>query len=762
MPMERFIVGPLSDGLNTSVKPWLLQDSAFSELVNAYYYRGRIRKRFGTLNMIPLNGVTPGFNQLPSRLGVVVGVTIAGALSGTVPGTTAAFHFFAGQSFSVTYISTVTLDRTTVMFTVISNTPGPQQMLRTDGLAAAATYDVSNGNFNITGIVGDPGGSTVIFYPSLPVMGIKQWNEPLITTDHTYAFDTQFAYEWTADGWQRIGTATTGPNAGIWTGTDINFFWTATYRGATQNVNLFFVTNDFAPDRMQYWDGTNWTVFTPAFNGAGGLVQTCLMIIPFKDRLLLLNTTEFDGANQVFYPNRMRYSVNGNILGATAFYDAPNVNGFGGYVDNLQTQESIVGAQFIKDRLIVSFENSTWEIVYTGNEIQPFRWQQINTELGADATFSPVPFDKVVLTVGNVGIHACNGANVTRIDQKIPLDVFQINDSALGFKRTYGIRDFYAEQVYWTLNAVDEDDGISNTYPNRILVYNYLDGTWAYNTDSFTCFGYFQQSIPFTWENSFSTWAQSAGTWGSGDLQGQFPAILAGNQEGFISYVNVDCTRNAPSLQITNLTYSSGLITITAINHNINTIDTSVDQPEYIIIENVLGITGVNGVIFTLNSVINEDSFTLIDPGISGTYLGGGTIARVSNINVMSKQFNPYLDKGLNCTIPKIEFQVDKTVSGQLTCDYFTSTSLLSTLNESQVNNVILGTNVLDTSPYPLLPLEQTQVRLFHPIYFQSSGEFIQFRLYMDQTQMTNSSVAFSDFQLHSFTIFALPSGRLQ
>ena len=54
--------------------------------------------------------------------------------------------------------------------------------------------------------------------------------------------------------------------------------------------------------------------------------------------------------------------------------------GFGNAID-AATQEAIVSAEFLKDRLIVYFERSTWELVYTGNQIYPFTWQKINTEL---------------------------------------------------------------------------------------------------------------------------------------------------------------------------------------------------------------------------------------------------------------------------------------------------------------------------------------------------------------------------------------------
>src|SRR5207247_7694475 len=112
-------------------------------------------------------------------------------------------------------------------------------------------------------------------------------------------------------------------------------------------------------------------------------------------------------------------------------YSAPYVFGKGDSID-APTSEAIVTALILKDRLIVYFERSTWELVYTGNQVIPFDWQTINIELGAESTQSVVPFDSVILGVGDVGIHSCNGGNVARIDDKIPDEILQVNNSHSG------------------------------------------------------------------------------------------------------------------------------------------------------------------------------------------------------------------------------------------------------------------------------------------------------------------------------------------
>src|SRR5690606_29301889 len=149
--------------------------------------------------------------------------------------------------------------------------------------------------------------------------------------------------------------------------------------------------------------------FKPAINGTDFLLTARILVV-YKKRLLALNTFEgpnAGGSNN--YQNRARYARIGNPLEASAWRE--DIAGAGNSID-CPTSEAIITCEFVRDRLIVYFERSTWEIAYTGNQIYPFVWQKINTELGAESTFSIVPFDKVALAIGNVGIHACNGSSV--------------------------------------------------------------------------------------------------------------------------------------------------------------------------------------------------------------------------------------------------------------------------------------------------------------------------------------------------------------
>lgn len=805
---DRFFIAPYDEnsGLQTNVKPWLIPDEAFSELSNAYVFRGRVRKRFGSRWI--------GDDPLVSRLRVNVGTITGGALAGTLTSifVDAGFTGEIGQSFSVGDI----------VFTVVNGTTGAQQMLRTDNLSATATYNITTTAFNITGVT-LPDATSVYFYPTLPVMGLLTYEQSSINDEFVIAFDTRYAYSYNA-GWDRLSGEAT-PGASVWTGDNSQFFWSDTWFGNNASDKVFFVTNFNTPDGIRYFFSNTWNFFNYYFsigavivmtNGSGNatgtvpggvgaigqtfiigntlftvvmasgalavssltssaamgtgtfdittgiytftaaqalsnirwsngnIINTALIIVAFKNRLLLFNTVEAG----VSYQNRCRYSQVGSPLNTAAWFQ--DVPGRGGAVD-ASTTEAIVTVEFVKDRLIVFFERSTWELVYTGNQVSPFVFQQINTELGAESTFSIVPFDKICLGVGNVGIHACNGSNVERIDDKIPDTVFDIHNADQGVFRVYGIRDYYVEMVYWTFP--DTQASSDFPYPNRILVFNYATGTWAFNDDSITCFGYFQPFVGITWNSTTVTWDDTV-TWDSGAVQALFRQVVAGNQQGYTFICDADEPTNAPVLQITNV-ITTPATTLTVIQHNLR-------NEDYIYIIGAVwsdNSDGLNDQIFQVINVIDPNTFEIgpVAP-FTGNYAGGGLIARVSQIAITTKEYNFYVKQGRNNYISKVDFMVDNTPAGQIQVDFYVSTSITPLLQDSAGNGVLLGTGTLDTFAYPDIPLESDAVRLWHPVYFQADGEVVQLQLIMNDAQMRSVAIMQSGFALHAMCIYAQPT----
>ncbi|CAM5999026.1 unnamed protein product [Sphagnum balticum] len=795
MAFDKFLIAPLKSGLMTNTKSWQIMDDAFELCQNAYTFRGRLRKRFGSNLM--------GTSPLTSRLRMSIGTTDG---SGNLEYVTLPGNFLsAGALFSVGVIQFVVTSVPTVAgntVTLVSTDQGP------GGLAVGVIKLLSTPpnvyQFEITGGQTTVAGLPVYWYPSNPVMGITQYENGAINNLPSYAFDTQFAYIWLSGAWERSGS-TTNP---LWHGTNFNYFWVCNWQGIVNtgvpamfvsNFNFTLGTNKPAATDDPIWytqNGSTWVpmpgsassgIFFLPGGGAvadGPFVQTALIIVAFKYRLLLLNTVENNNsvgagvgtASQ--FKQRCRYTWNGNPFAVNAWYEpnqqdaSGNLAAGGGYID-ATTQEAIVSAEFIKDRLIVYFERSTWELVYTQNENLPFLWQKLNTELGSQSTHGTVPFDRDVLTIGNTGVHACNGSNVRRIDDKIPDVIFEFKTENNETARIAGIRDYYSELVYWTYVADTEQP--TQIFPNQVLVFNYQNETWAQNDDCITAFGYFEQQTDVTWKSSApETWETYNGTWISGVIQANQRQILAGTPEGFILRLDVEASRNAPSMQISAIDYTystSGILTLTIYNHNLDSEATYLPQDnDYILIENVIGDAAteaaLNGVIFPATTPFTQNSITIVVPyGFTGTtYLGSGTAARVSNIQIESKNFNPYIDKDQNVYVARADFAVQKTAGGQITVDYRTGYSPIPMLQAGEGTNSIMGNGILETSPYDptLYPFETYQDLLWHPIYFQSTGEFIQFVFYFSQAQITNPSISLADFELQAICLYTTVAGRLQ
>jgi hypothetical protein len=291
-------------------------------------------------------------------------------------------------------------------------------------------------------------------------------------------------------------------------------------------------------------------------------------------------------------------------------------------------------------------------------------------------------------------------------------------------------------------------------------VYNYANGAWAFNDDTFTAFGYFEQQTGLTWANSAPlTWQQADFSWDSGTIQPQFRQVIAGNQQGFISSILPDLPVNASVINVTNMVLSLGLVTMTIVNHNLS-------NDDWIQVTDMQGGSGLDSFIAQIG-VIDVNTIALSNAlrpvPFTGGYNGGATIARVSKMQITSKEWNPYLSKARNFFLSKIDFAVLKTTSGAVTLAYYPSSTKLDLAQEGTQNASAVGTFVLETSPYALVPLEAVQERLWHPVYFQADGQAIQISITISDLQMIDEAVVSSPFELEGLVLYTQPtSSRLE
>lgn len=764
---DRFLVAPFETGLELDRKPWLLPDDAFSRMRNAYIFRGRIKKRFGS-ELSGNGGATSMGQNLYSRLAINLGNTSAvGFISSAlnpIPGANTKFH--VGQQFSIG----------NAIFTVKTAGAGIA-MLCTDAVnpPANATFSTADGTYSITYLAG--AGLPCYFYPTDPVMGLTQYEKGPLNDQPAYAFDRQFIYKFSGGRWIKDGPLAPA----YFHGSNTDFFWACNATGVLKYDSVLYVTNNYTLNKVEtsntwaadvtddpiwYYNGAVWASNLTnkwIFLAAGDYVLNAKMIFYYKGRLVLLAPVERDaaGATNTFYPSRARFSSIGSPLGANMWLEE-NEPGYksGGYTD-AATQEEIISAEFIKDRLIVYFDNSTWELAFTNNQVRPFIWQKLNTELGSKSTFSTVPFDKVTLTIGSSGIVACNGSNVERIDTKIPDYVYNFDSDREAIARVHGVRDYNVEMVYWTFT--DNDKNKLSKFPNTVLVYNYRNDSWAENDDCITCWGYFEQATDLTWADLTMPWKEANFSWNSYVHEANKKRVLAGNHHGYVFLINTTVTSNARVMNITEITYAAQTVTLTILDHTLVAGD-------YIKLYNTTGVNIIGNAdqIFRVDATPTKDTVEIVAVivgWVAGSYLGGGSVARVSQIDIKSKEWNFYINSGRTALIPRMDFLVSKTPKrpnddprGAITIDYRVNSSSLGLINEGVNTNSNFGTNILETAPFNNVPLEDTQKRLWHSVFFNAEGEFIQIHMYLSPDQMTSGDCVFTDFELHGIMIYASPT----
>lgn len=692
------IVGD-SGGLVQEREEFLLPDDAYPVLQNAYVWRERILRKqgFSLLGRLQRNiGTTDGSGNLtvtisphPIQSGIasfVIGTDVFVDPGGASP------------------------------VTLLTNSSGSAVLNRATGQIV---------------ITGSQTTTAVQYFPGLPVMGIRIRELQNSATDQTIFFDQDYAYIFnsTTSQFQEFIPGTTWNAAGLdVSGTD--FFWSTNYWVSgtanspfgTSNVKLFWETNNSGhsganADPPRITDGTTWVDFdSSTWNqiDATNFLFNFLSMLPFRGRMVTFNTWEGTSkASALNYPNRIRWSTIGNPF--IAYTNGPpaagswrdDIRGQGGFLD-IPTSEDIVAVGFVRDNLVIYCERSTWQLRYTGRSIAPFQIEKVNSELGAESTFSAVQFDTSLVGIGDKGIVECDSYKSQRIDIKIPDFVFQFNSANNGVARVQGIRDFPNRLAYWTVTLAGIYDGkvdpAQRIFPNIRLVYNYENDSWATFNDSLTALGNYQEQTNRTWLSTPEPWIECNFSWmdqPSGD-----PQILGGNQQGFIEILD-NQTVNDASLFITNIVGGTPIV-VTSPNHNLTSKITSGVNGS------VIGISGIVGNFSFLNGGIfgvivrdantfelwqynaTDDSFSTATTGALLTYQGGGLINIRESFSVRSKKFN-FLDEGQNIQLGYLDILTVSTQAGEISLNIYLD------YNDIDVSNT-LPKNIIDNGASPATP----------------------------------------------------------
>lgn len=525
------------------------------------------------------------------------------------------------------------------------------------------------------------------------------------------------------------------------------------------------------------------------------------VIINYKDRLLFFGPViQTSTGTPIYLQDTVIYSQNGTPFYTSSFNGKTTspaailpvlvpVNqtatpsayfedktGFGGFISAGYAQP-ITSVSPNEDTLIVAFTNRQTRFVYTGNDLVPFNFYIVNSELGTGSTFSTVNFDRGVFTTGNHGIIISNQIGSQRIDIDIPDQVFQFRLLDNGSERITAQRDFINEWIYLTY----PDNEVKYKFPNQTLLYNYREGLWGIFNESYTTYGQFRRFSGYTWATIgtvYPTWGSWNDPWNSGSSTLLQPEIIAGNAQGFVIFKS-DGTGESDSLYIQS--FSSN--TVTSPDHCLN-------QGDFIVISNCLGTIGanVNGKVFSVsNTTDNTFKLNSADPYqvYTGTYTGSGTIKRMYRPLIQSKQFQPSWGLGRKTRIGVQQYLFTGTNSSQVTVNIYLSQNLNTIYNfgpivpdPNSINNSLIYSSLVYTCPESTNlgltpaninlqmvtanpPFEESQI--WHRMSTSLIGDTVQFGVSLSDIQMQDTTLTyqFAEIELHGAILELSPSQNL-
>ncbi len=431
---------------------------------------------------------------------------------------------------------------------------------------------------------------------------------------------------------------------------------------------------------------------------------------------------------------------------ATANTWFENIPGYGSFA-TIGIDEPITTVVSNEDVLVLGFTNNQVRLVYTGNDIVPFNFYIINSELGSSSTFSSINMDKGAISIGPRGILITSQVAAQRIDLQIPDQVFQFSLSLNGRERVTAQRDYINEWIYFTYPPADGLD----YFPGQTLFYNYRDGSWALFNECYTTYGQFKRQSGQTWDDLTDfPWDSWNDPWDSGEQTLFQPEIIGGNQQGFVM-IRDEGTDEDPSGYIEDINSSS---IVTSPHHNLN-------DGDYIVITGALGTisSGVNGKIFSVSSP-SVNAFTLNPTVPVGTYFGGGLFTRLYRPEIQTKQFPVSWEMARKTRIGVQQYLLTKTAISQITLLIFLSQDStdpfndgpilpdLQSTNDSLIYSTILHTCTESTnlgltpanSSLMMLPPGRPQAQIWHRMNTSLLGDTVQLGFTLSNAQMRTYS----------------------
>ena len=302
-------------------------------------------------------------------------------------------------------------------------------------------------------------------------------------------------------------------------------------------VGFLYLTNGVDPITLYH----NGMLSRPAFAirqknlGLGkNEILNALDVKTFASRLLIVRPTTTIGDGNPD-PQSIRWSAQFQPTNTVA-----DIPGSGGEL-SAATSDWINSTKFLKDFIVCNFQNSVWYFRFTGSAFAPFTFYKANTTKNTSAPYGSIEFDDQVTAMGSKGLIYCDGTTVDRYDLKIFDQYDSINSEA--FIQCFGLR-FDVLNQSWMLYPDAETDALLST---KVLLWNYLEDSWATFNMSLSCLGLGFGVRDITWADfapggvfgaNGMTWQQAMFPWNSYLTQKESLRLLGGNFIGEVLQLN--------------------------------------------------------------------------------------------------------------------------------------------------------------------------------------------------------------------------------
>lgn len=487
---------------------------------------------------------------------------------------------------------------------------------------------------------------------------------------------------------------------------------------------------------------------TVDYEHATDYVVTASKVLNYKDRLILLRTTEFGG--QV-HPQRIRISG----LGQSG--DDFRTSAIGAGVIDIPSPYWIRGAVFNRDDVMIFTDRETWILKYTGNDVVPFTLDKIDGSRGNKAPFAPISYLNLTKAYSPIGFIISDGYQVQRYDEKIPDYAFEMIDQD-NFDLCFSgsVED---DQSHYLIHPSP-----GQTQSDRILVNNYDENNFSVYRIPLSCMGIFFERYDITWDylteaNGFPDWqtfGQEYATWNDISYSKNQPIAVGGGHKGEIWRIGNQEGEDNPLRIYAVSSVSSGplVVDFTTDCHNYV-------EGDYVFFSGLNGSTELNNKTGQITSVADDNTirvkFPSGNPASFTAYTSGGTVSRVIPFEFVTKNFNPYSNAGLKTRCGWIYLYLDVAQTDATDVSGNRLDSKIKVEIYTNDNYPGAPTQVQSISfPYQFNSCNfdgRTSLKVWRKVFINQNARFVQFRFYNAQPA--------TRVRIHAMELGFMPGGRI-